>query len=288
MSRLVDTFQTGPMTDGITNPMLNLAYGGQFGFAPNIAQYVYSASYVSQNLICLLMEAPRAYQYLPDPQGMIIALKNLVETHPKSITGLQRGLRAEFAETAIGGGGEMQEDMTDMKRERSTISMSYVEKYGRPIQTFVEENMLLLGMDPDTKVPGICTLLGVKPTDLLPDMISSTMLFMEPDPTHQFVTKAWLTTNMQLKQTGDITAKRDLTSAKETNEFTLEWTGISQSGLGIRLFANALLNQINLANANPYLQAAFIEGVQADVAAANVGYQVGAEDLGSRAVVSRG
>lgn len=288
MSRLADSFQSGPMTDGITNPMLNLAYGGQHGFAPNYSQYVNSAAYVRRNLIALLMEAPLGFQYLPDPAGMTLALKNLIEVHPKSITGLQRGLRADFTDTAFGGGGELQEDLVNITRERSTPSFGFIEKAGRPIQTFIEEWMLLLGLDPESKVPGIATLLGTRPTDMLPDMTGATVLFFEPDPTMQFVTKAWLTTNMFPKGTGDIVGSRDLTQAMENLDFTIDFTGITSSNLGVRNFAQAMLNQIRLDNANPYLAPAFIEGVQADVAAAAVGYQVGVEALGASAIASRG
>ena len=288
MSRLADTLQSGPMTDGITAPMLNLAYGGQHGYAPNLSQYINSASYVRRNLIALLMEAPRGFAYFPDPAGAVATLKNLIETHPKSIDGLRRDLSAQFTDIAVGGAGELQEDLTKVTRERSQPSFSYVEKAGRPIQTFFEEWILMLGMDPDSGVPGVSTLLGARPTDLLPDMTTATVLFIEPDPTHQFVMKAWLVTNMFPRGTGEISGKRDLTAQMDVNEFSIEFTGIASSNLGVRAFAQALLSQINLANANPYLAPAFIEGVEADVAAAAVGYQVGAEALGASAVISRG
>jgi hypothetical protein len=289
MSRLLDAIETGAMADGLTAPMLNLGINGQNGYAPDLTSYVNNAAYVRGQTIALLMEAPLAFQYLPDPDGATRTLKNLIETYPKSITGLNRGLTAEFSETAVSGGGEMQQDMINIRRERTIPVFGYVEKYGRPIQTFLEMLMLMLGMDPDTKVPGITTLTGEIPTDLLPDMISSTVLFIEPDPLNRYVMKAWLTTNMQPKSTGEIIAARDLTQDKEILDFTVEWTGISWSSLGVRQFAQSILDQISLTNADPFLSPAFIDGVQADVAAqVDVGYQANAEALGNTAVMSRG
>ena len=289
MSRQIDSILTGPFTEGYSAPMTDLRLGGQQGYAPNLAEWVNNQAYVQRNLICLLIEAPLGFQYLPDPEFWNGALKALVETHPKQISGMAAGLTVDWgAENAVSGGGEMQQDFTDIKRARTQPQFTWVEKYGRPIQTFLYEWITNLIGDPDTKVPNIATLIGDKPTDLLADMYSATCLFFEPDPTHTTVVKAWLTTNMAPMSTGDITGKRDLSSAMDQNELSIEFTGLSQSSLGVRLFAQAILDNINLANANPNLAPAFVEGISADVAAANTGYVTQVESLGSSAIASRG
>lgn len=288
MPRLVDALLTGGYAVGAA-PMLDLQYGGQNGYAPNLVEWVSNQSYVRRNLICLLIEAPRGFQYMPDPDFWVKALKTMVERHAKTIDGFGRGLEVATAETAVSGGGEMQQDPTNVTRARSNPSFTFVDKYGRPIQTFIEEWITNLIMDPDSKVPNIATLDTVRPDDMLADMYGATMLFIEPDPTHQTVTKAWLTTNMYPKQTGDISGKRDLTSDGETSEFTIDFTGVSQSTIGVRAFAQALLDNINLTNANPYLQPAFVTGLDPVVQgeAGGIGYKEQAEDLGRNAVLRR-
>jgi hypothetical protein len=289
MSRLADAILTGQFTAGYSAPMLDLRNGGQMGYAPNLAAFASNAAYVQRNLVCLLMEAPLGFQFMPDPDFMVGALKALLETHPKTITGMNATVTVDFsAENAVSGGGEMQQDFTDIKRQRSEPQFVFVEKYGRPIQTFLYEWITNLIGDPDTKVPNIATLAGNKPTDLLPDMYTCTCLFFEPDPTFSTVVKAWLTTNMAPKGTGDITGKRDLASAMESSDLTIDFTGISQSSLGVRQFAQSILDNINLTNANPNLAPAFLQGIEADVAAANTGYVAGAEALGNSAIASRG
>jgi len=82
------------------------------------------------------------------------------------------------------------------------------------------------------------------------------------------------------KETGEIVGKRDLTSASEILNLTIPFTGISQYGLGVNLFAQKILDGININNANPYTRKSFIEAVSSDVAAATEGYKKNAEDVG--------
>lgn len=288
MGRLADAILSGGYASGAT-PMLDLQYGGQNGYAPNLVEWVSNQSYVRRNLVCLLIEAPRGFQYMPDPDFWVRALKAMVERHARTIDGFSSGLEVAVAETAVSGGGEMQQDPTNVTRARSNPSFSFVDKYGRPIQNFVHEWITNLIGDPDSKVPNIATIETVRPSDLLADMYAATMLFFEPDPTHSTVVKAWLTTNMYPRMTGDITGKRDLTSDGETSEFTVDFTGVSQSTLGVRAFAQALLNNINLTNANPYLQPAFMQNLDPNVEgeAGGIGYKEQAEELGATAVLRR-
>ena len=287
MSRLAQALLSGSAADITSSPTLDIRIGGQQGFSPNLAQWVSNQAYVQRHLICLLIEAPRGFQYLPDPKFWTGALKALVETQPKSISGMAAGLEVDSVENAVSGGGEMQQDPTNVTRARTVPSFTFVERYGRPIQTFLYEWITNLIADPDTKVANIATLAGVRPTDLLADMYSATMLFFEPDPTHSTVVKAWLTTNMWPKATGEITGKRELSAAMESGEFTVEFSGLSQSTLGVRLFAQALLDSINFTNANPNLAPAFVQGIDPSVLSANTGYAIGAESLGAAAVIQR-
>lgn len=287
MARLAQAILSSPFTAGYSAPMVDVRYGGQNGYAPVLTEWVNNQAYVAKQMICLLIEAPRGFAYLPDPDFWVGALKALFERQPKTISGMQMGLKVDVVENAVSGGGEMQQDMIDVKRDRTVPSFTWIEKYGRPIQTYLFEWITNLLADPDTKIPNICTIPGVKPTDLLADLYSCTCLFFEPDPTHSTILKAWLTTNMYPMATGDITAKRELSSAMESGEITVEFSGLSQSGLGVRLFAQALMNSINITNANPNLAPAFVGEIDANVLAANTGYAANAEALGSGAVAVR-
>ena len=285
MTRVTDALLSGPFTDGYTTPMVDIRTGGQGALAPNLREWVSNQAYVQRNIIALLIEAPLGFRYFPDPDFMISGLKALIETQPKSITGLNATITVEFgAENPVGGGGEMQQDFTNITRERSRPQFTWVDKPGRVIQNFLKEWITGLMGDPDTKVPNIATVADVPAGDLLADVYTCTVLFFEPDPTRTSVVNAWLCTNMAPQSTGDITGKRELSGSMEQLELNIEFTALTSSSLGVRLFAQSILDSINFTNTNPNLQPAFVEGIQADIAAANTGYAAQAERMGNEAI----
>lgn len=282
MARVTDAIlDNKAFSRGRTAPMLDLTYGGQMGFAPDLTEWVSNQAYVRRNVFCLLLEAPRFFRYLPNPEKWVSTLRALVELHPRTIEGLNAGLTVEVAETPVGGGGEMQEEFTDVKRARTQPVFTFDEKYGMPIQTFLREWITQGLMDPDSKVANVGTLAGSRPTDMLADQYAMTCAFIEPDPTHRKVMKSWIVTNMFPKGTGDIVGKRDLTSASELTSLNIEFTGVSQYNLGTNILAQSLLDNINISNANPYLRPSFISGIAADVAAQAKGYESHTENLGA-------
>lgn len=271
---------------GRTQPMVDVTKGGQLGFAPEPGQFISNANYVRRNLFCLLLEAPAFFKLMPNPDKWVATLKALVELHPRSIEGLNAGLTVETVNTPAGGGGEVQEEFTDVTQARSQPVFVFDEKYGRPIQSFLYDWITYGMMDPNTKFANVGTLGANSPSDMLPDQYTATMIFIEPDPTHRKVVKSWLSTNMFPKLTGDISGKRDITAQLEMLSLNIEFTALSQFNLGSNVLAQELLNNINIANANPYLRPAFASGVSADVdSQADTGYKAGAENLGANALV---
>lgn len=280
MARLTEAILGQKAFGGNANqPMLDLTYGGQHGWAPNLTEWVSNQAYVRRNLVCVLLEAPRFFTLMPDPAKWVSTLKSLLELHCRSIEGFNAALTVDTDEHPVGGAGEMQQEVINVTRARTEPSFTFVEKYGRPIQTFIQHWIQYALMDPETKYALVGTLEN-KPEDLLADWFSCSALFFEPDPTHRKVVQAWVTTNMFPKETGEIVGKRDLTSASEILNLTIPFTGISQYGLGVNLFAQKILDGININNANPYTRKSFIEAVSSDVAAATEGYKKNAEDVG--------
>lgn len=264
--------QNGFKINPDTATMLDPEFGGQQGYAPNLSQWVSNQAYVKNNLVCILLEPPRFFQVMPNPEKWTAVLKSILETHSKKIEGFKAGLTAEFEEHEVGGAGEMQQELTDVKRDRTEPSFIVTEKEGRPIQNFLHQWIQYGMMDPDTKTALAGTLSNL-PSDFLADWYTATILVFEPDKLHKKVVKSWITTNMMPKATGDIDGGRDLSSSKEILEITIEFTGISQTGEGTNRFAQQLLNNIVIENANPYLRAPFISQVDSNVKAAGEGYE---------------
>jgi hypothetical protein len=253
-------------------PMLDLKNGGQMGYMPDHQAIISSAAYVRRNIICFLVQHPRGFEDLDQSDTLIATLKALVELHPKTIDGLQSTLEVEWTENAFGGAGEMQQDVSNVTRARSTPSFTWVEKYGMPINAFLEYWITNLLMDPNSKYPGVVTRGSKKVQDLLPDYVGATMLFVEPDPTHSKVMRAWLCTNMMPKSGGEVTGKRDITSAGETLEYSVEFSAITQVGTGVNKFAQQMLDQLTLTGTNPNQRQAMIDQIDAEVKAGAQGY----------------
>ncbi len=290
MSRLTNAILGNQaFSNGSTAPMLDVTYGGQFGWAPDLTQWVSNQAYIRRPLVCILLEAPRFFQLMPNPNVWVQTLKSLFELTPTVIEGMNATIEVEWADHPVGGAGEIQQEVTDVKRTRSEPAFTWIEKYGRPIQNFLQQWITYGMMDPETKYAMIGTLSkasGVTlPSDLLADWFTASALFYEPDPTHTKVVKSWVTTNMMPKGTGEIIAKRDLNTASELTTLNVTFSALSQFNLGSNVFAQKILDQINLQNANPYLQPAFIQNADAAVASATKeGYREGIAAEGSNAL----
>lgn len=258
---------------GRQNAIVDLRYGGQLGYAPDMTQWVSNQSYVRRNLICLLVEAPRGFQYLTEPDKWVSTLRSLVELHPLTIDGLAQGYEVQVEDTSpVGGGGEMHQDFVNVTRARSNPVFRWNEKYGMAVSSFFRAWIQNLIMDPDSKVANIATITGQKPTDMLADMYSMTCAFIEPDPLHQKVVKSWLSTNMYPLGTGEITGRRELTASGEAVTHDINFTAISQTGIGVDAFCQTLLDSMSVVGANPSRRQAFVDGITADVAKQSEGY----------------
>lgn len=248
-------------------------WAGQNGYQTDFRGYVNNASYVKRNLICVLIAAPTGFQHLPSPGDWVSTLKALVEVQAQNIEGLNATITAEFTDTPVGGSGEMQQDIQDVKRERSVPSFTWIEKYGMPINAFLNGWITGLIMDPITKVPGVMSSTANLPQDLLPDYTGATMLFLEPDPTHSRVVKAWLCTNMHPKSAGDVIGIRDITSGGDVLTYNIEFTALTQVGHGVDMLAQTYLSNMSLAGVNPNTKPAFTHlGVDTDVNSVDSGY----------------
>lgn len=254
-------------------PMVDLNQGGQNGRFTNIGSYVANAAYVRRNLIPLLLQTPRGFDDLAEPELYRSTLKSLVELQAQSIEGLNATLTVEAQETPVGGAGEQQQDPSNVTRQRSEPSFTWVEKYGSPVRSFLQSWITDLIMDPITKYPRVISRYNRgRVTDLLPDYYSMTCVFIEPDPTHTKVIRSWLCTNMFPMTSGEITGSRDLTQGGQTLQLQVQFSALTQVGAGVDSFAQMLLDRMALNDMNPNLHAAFVKDVDPDVKAAGAGY----------------
>lgn len=274
MARLTDTV-IGQSAYGLgeNTETVDLRNGGQFGHMADFKAWVSSTPYVQKDIVFRLLEAPRGFGDLDSPDKLRGTLKALLELHAKTIEGYNAGLTMEFAETNFNRSGEMQEYLKDVKRTRSEPVFTFVEKYGRPITRFLEYWVEYLGMDPATGYPNIITTGDRYITaDMLPDYSTCSGLAFETDPTFSKIDKAWISVNMFPKTMPEVTGKRDQTSAGDMMEISVTFTAISQTGVGVRRFAQRVLDAMNLTGTNPNLRPAVVDQIDPDVASSIYGY----------------
>jgi hypothetical protein len=297
MARLTEAIlgQDIAYAQGRQNSMLDLRYGGQLGYAPQLNQIISNQPYISRPLIALLIEAPLGFNDLPNPQHWIETLRSLIELRAVKISGLTSAVEVVVEDTApVGGAGEMHQDFTNVTRERSTPQFTWQEAYGLPVKSFLEGWVSNLMMDANSKVANVSTLkeVGQRPNAMLADYYGMTVAFIEPDPTHTKVVKSWLCTNMfPSGRLGTVEGTRDLTQAGQALQYDITFTAITQVGMGVDYYCQQLLANINIMGANPLSRKAFTqydtnngglgEGalVEARLHDAAFGYKAVTEDL---------
>ena len=255
-----------------TSSMVNILESGQHGFMPDLTVHNADANYVRRNLICIMLQAPRGFLDLPDPDMWISALKAMFERHATRIEGLRATLTVEHQEVAAGGAGEMQQDPSNVTRERSEPTFTWPEKYGKPFKHLLEGWILYLIGDPNTKTPMVVSRGLARNIDLLPEYTGATCAFIETDPSGTRVIEAWVSTNMRPTTSGAIEGSRDLTAGGELNELSIPFTALTQYGYGVRVYCQKLLDQMVRTGVNPNMAPSFVQEIDPEVARHNNGY----------------
>lgn len=255
---------------GSFNPMIDLRQGGQNGYIPDYRTFISNSAYVQRNVIPILLEYPRGFDHLPEPEVWIGTLKALVEEQVRTIEGLGGTLTVAYVDQPIGASGEVQEDFSQTTRARSEPTFMWVEKQGRPIQEFFTYWIYYLLGHPDTQVPMITSLEMNKNKrfDFLPDFNTMSCIFIEPDPFHQRVVEAWLCVNMAPKGAGDLNGKRNTADAMSNREISIPFTAMTMMSNGVRLFAQKILDSQNFTGLNVQDRRSSIEKLDADLIAA--------------------
>ncbi len=279
MSRLQDTLLTdSAYTRGSSAPMINLNRG-QMAFANDYRAWVQNAAHVRQNLIPLVLEAPRALDYLPDEKYYwLTAFRTIMEEMAIRIQGLNAGYEVSIDNSnRIGGGGQLQHELTKVREVISNPSFQWQDKYNQAIAKFWRRYIWMFMGDPNSDVPGIVTLPGVEINDWLPDNYTFSMAFIEPDRTHRHVVNAWIMSNMMPDKSGDIIGSRDKGGDGELTTVDINFNGFAQTGDGVNQVCQELLNEIRITGASPFQRRGFIDRIQGQLADIRAGYARSAE-----------
>lgn len=279
MARITDQLLGAKAWNPDGNDMLNPQYGGSFGYDFTPAEYLGSQGYKPNHLIPVVIETPKIYEIMANPEAWIASWKMLFEKHARVIEGLKAGITVEKAEHAYGAAGEFFEEFTDVKRDRSTLSIQLTELYGNLYQIFIDKTIRYGMMDPNSKFPLALTLANI-PEDQLADLYAGTVAFIEPSPIGNKCVRAWVSTNVWFQGTGPIEGKMDKTSALTVKDLSIDLTSLTFYGDGTKALGQELLDGVVWAGADPQRRKSFIEGVAPDVEAVTQGWKESVETLG--------
>lgn len=285
MARIDKVFDESTISQGSQVPLSDLRFGAQMGYSPDLTTWVSNHPYTRRNLICFLLEAPRALQKLPDGDKWIASFREFMERMPHTITGLQQSYDISTDSVRVGKSGEEQEFFTNVQVSKPEIQITMHERYGLAIYNFLTKFVRLFMMDPHTGFATANTIQGMQLEDMLPDQYTMTCLFIEPDPLHNGVTQAWVVCNMHIKGQIENTASRDLSAAYDKRDLTLSFTGLAQYGAGVNAFAQKIMDRIDLTGADPFYRESFIQEIDALVAARPFGYHQGIDTLAQQHIV---
>ena len=282
-------------------PTIDIRYGGQWGALPRIGgvdnskpihEWMHEQAYLKRDVIPVLLQAPRGFTLLPNPEQWREAIKALFEVHSKTIEGLNSSLTVEHQEHQAGLSGASIREPGNVNREATAITLGGIlERYGNPFEILLDVWIRYMIMDPDLKAPLITR---VAKSDELPDAwtaewYSCTVMFIEPDPLYRKPVHAWLVSNLYPSGNPDIIGKKDKTAGRELKELSLDMGGFALPPTNIRVknLAANILNNLKLWDKNPddiLLPADSVDSDISNVGDINIyydGVKKGTNDIGT-------
>nr|DAN55918.1 MAG TPA: virion structural protein [Caudoviricetes sp.]DAQ18531.1 MAG TPA: structural protein [Caudoviricetes sp.]DAR26037.1 MAG TPA: virion structural protein [Caudoviricetes sp.]DAX54687.1 MAG TPA: virion structural protein [Caudoviricetes sp.] len=265
-ARITEAVYDSTEVNAGVSPALDLNYGGMMGVTPRYGFYdekankyygewISATPYVRENVLPVLLTHPKFMDWLPNRERWLGMCKAVFETEAQSITGLKGAINVDTDSTSVGGAGAQFEVPTNVTLEQTSLSYTFKERMGRPFNKFFSFWIEYGIMDPHTKVAKAVKFLE-DPTQLVdprtgeeikmytPDFYTATVLFIEPSNNNTTVEKAWLVFNIFPKSAGAFEGSRDITTAKSTEEITIDFAGIGIHTDAVHALARAIMPKL--------------------------------------------
>jgi hypothetical protein len=271
------------MGGGTTIP--HLKYGGQGGQLPNLGikdasgkvveAWSTATPYVAQNVIPQIVKFPKAFDLLPNADEVKAIFKALMEEEMLTIEGLASGITIEVDETPMGAGGHTLKTPTKSLITQSNVTYMWKERGAKAIQKFWDFYSRYILVDPITNKPLIANLIediDAVGGEYTHEWFSWSMMFIEPDITQKKVVDSWLTIGMFPLGNGDRVGKRDIKTAGEVSELSIEMACTTYANEGIMDLAADILSKMTVLTKSPDEMILPVDGIDATVAEVETGF----------------
>lgn len=273
---------TAPFVTGLQAPVEDPRYGAQYGWSTDIQNYLSQAPYTSGQVFYVMLRGPEGYALLNDGGIMMGTLKSLLELGSHRIEGLRRSLQPSVNQYEIGGAGHEFHYHSDVKEDQSEVTHVMYDRNNGCVSRFWEFHYRTFIMDQKTKAPMIITM-GQRPDKILPSFYSWAGIYIEPDITQTKAVDAIMILNQSPKTMPTVELRRDLGAGREVREISITTTGFQDTSFGTLAIAQMILDTINYTGANPQMQPAPLDDIEADVAR-HAGYLDGIDTMSKAAI----
>lgn len=284
MAIVTRSLKTAPFITGLQAPVEDPRYGAQYGWANDLEEYLSQTPYTSGQIIYLMLRGPTGPALLNDGGLTVATIKSLMEVGSHRIEGLRRSLQPSVNQYEVGGAGHEFHYHSDVKEDQSEVTHTMYDRNNGCISRFWEWYYKTFIMDPKTKAPAIVNL-GIRPDKILPDFYSWVGIYIEPDITQTKAVDAIMIVNQSPKTMPTIEHRRDLTAGREVREIPITLTGTQDTSFGTLAIGQMLLTRITLTGANPQMQPAPLDDIDADIAR-HPGYMDGVDSMAKATITT--
>lgn len=230
----------------------NLNIGNQLGMGIQIPTLDAATPLVFPPAVVVVLQTPTMYDSKPEIGKM---MKNIMECHAKSVSGIDFGYTLETADTPVGHDGQVMAVPTKTKRSAVNPTFTFTEVTGNLVWNLFRQwiwdiqhpdtNASFAEMELYDRVPGDSTKYVYTMSTY-----ALSMLVIQFDPTMvpANIIDAAFYTNMFPTATGDLGLERTIATSK-TMERSISFTGIVQHNTHVRRIAREVATALNLRRA---------------------------------------
>lgn len=249
MTVLTDSLlkQVANIASNPTATFNNLNVGAQLGLGPRLANIDGSTPITFSPVVPIITHVPTMFSKI---DGMSELLKTLVERHTKAISGIDFGVELEDTTAFMLADGQEAKIPTKAKRTAIAPNMTFAEVKGNLVWNFFKTWIYMIN-NPDTHASSLAAVAD----DMDPFVYSyfcMDVMFINFDETMLpgNIIDATFVTTMYPKLTGNIGAKREVSTIDGGIERSIDFNGILQHNTAVYNAAKSIAETLQLHKAN--------------------------------------